>query len=454
MNSKLRFLAALCGYSTLFFLWPSAAHAYLDPGTGSMLVSALIGIAATAVFFVKNLYFKLSTLRFRLTGRGVPKSEGGIVFYSEGRQYWRTFKPVVEAMISQQQKVVYLTSDEADPGLSVDSEYLVGRYIGTGNRAFAALNLLEADICVLTTPGLDVLQITRSPMVKHYCHIVHAPTDLATYKLFSFDYFDSILCSGEHQKRSARYLEQLRGTKEKLLLDTGCCYLDVLAQEMNVFSAQSEGFLPASNIDHILSPATSPSRKLLLAPTWGANGMLGRFGLTLLLPLAKAGFSLCVRPHPQSRNHEQDLLASIQKELEPFPSVTWDTEASPIRAMQWADMIISDYSGIVFDYAFILERPVITLQFTPDLRGMEANDLPWPAWEFGIFPQIGATITPEQVGELPEIIDTLLADRQGFAATIRGLRDKSLYNYGRSGEVAAQQLLEIQRTLQHEVAQE
>lgn len=66
--------------------------------------------------------------------------------------------------------------------------------------------MLEADVCVLTTPGLDVLQIHRSPGVRHYAHLVHSATDMAIYKLFSFDWFDSVLCSGPHQMRSLRAL--------------------------------------------------------------------------------------------------------------------------------------------------------------------------------------------------------------------------------------------------------
>ena len=77
-------------------------------------------------------------------------------------------------------------------------------------------------------PGLDVLQIRRSKGVKHYVHLVHAITDIGTYKQFSFDYFDTILTSGEYQIRALRELEKLRGTKEKNLVRTGCTYMDLL----------------------------------------------------------------------------------------------------------------------------------------------------------------------------------------------------------------------------------
>ncbi|MBM5811963.1 MAG: hypothetical protein FJ191_08380 [Gammaproteobacteria bacterium] len=39
-----------------------AAHAYLDPSTGSMIVSAIIGIFATLALAVKTWWYKLKSL--------------------------------------------------------------------------------------------------------------------------------------------------------------------------------------------------------------------------------------------------------------------------------------------------------------------------------------------------------------------------------------------------------
>jgi len=55
----------------------SPAQAYLDPGTGSMLVSALIGIAAAVGLAVKMFWYRV-TGRFRRPRRGArPRGEGG-----------------------------------------------------------------------------------------------------------------------------------------------------------------------------------------------------------------------------------------------------------------------------------------------------------------------------------------------------------------------------------------
>ena len=431
----------------VFLTWlvPSPAFAYLDPGTGSMLVSALIGRAATVFFLLKSFYYKAANLFYRLIGRSLPKDAGAIVFYGEGRQYWNTFRPVLEALDREGTKAVYLCSDADDPGLSHFFTHVSVRHIGQGNRAFAVLNMLEADICVLTTPGLDVLQIQRSPGVKHYAHLVHSITDMAFYKIYAFDYYDSVLCAGPHQLRSLRHLESLRGTAPKLLMESGCPYMDVFADDLDAtgewdsaedYEAKS---MPASGVD-------SPLPRILIAPTWGRNGLLFRFGSDIIAPLAREGYEICLRPHPQSFLSEPDLIARLKKELAPWPNVSWDSGASGLNAMRASDVLISDLSGIVFDYAFILERPVITLQFTPDTRGMEAADLPWQAWELDILSQIGAHVPPSGITRLPEIIASLPRS-DIFRERMRHLRAQSLYNFRSSGSVIAGQLREIQQEL-------
>ena len=44
------------------FLTVSSAHAYLDPGTGSIILTALSAALATGAVFIKIYWFKLLTL--------------------------------------------------------------------------------------------------------------------------------------------------------------------------------------------------------------------------------------------------------------------------------------------------------------------------------------------------------------------------------------------------------
>lgn len=413
----------------------SPAFAYLDPGTGSMLLSALIGIVATAFFMLKTLYYKLSGGILSLFGVKIEKKKHGIVFYSEGKSYWRTFKPVLEALDKEGVEATYLTSSDDDEALNFQSKNIICKYIGEGNKAYTQLNMLEADVCVMTTPGLDVLQIRRSKGVKHYAHIVHAPTDAGLYKLYSFDYYDSVLCSGQHQINSIRYLEQLRGTLPKLLTHAGCPYMDVLAERL-----ESE-----NNISRDIKALPH----VLIAPTWGNNGLLKRFGLSLLMPLAEQGYQITIRPHPQSFIAEPELMKQLQKELSAYANVSWDSSADNFDVLANSDIMISDLSGVIFDYAFVFEKPVITMQFDVNLLGTEANDLPDQVWELQVLNKIGKQISINELNELPELVKSLTSNSI-IKQNIIQLRDESLFNYRHSGEIIAKQLIDIQANINGE----
>lgn len=93
--------------ATVFLgLLPIDAHAYLDPGTGSMLLSVVMGLVSTGYFVIRRLPSMMRALFFRMTGKRDDLKNNSIVFYSESRSYWLTFKPVLEAL--HQRGVVHL----------------------------------------------------------------------------------------------------------------------------------------------------------------------------------------------------------------------------------------------------------------------------------------------------------------------------------------------------------
>ncbi len=422
-----RFLAGYAVFLTASY--PPSVFGYIDPGAGSMLVTAVIGVLATVLYMFKGFYYRAAKFLFSLVNRQFKSHKKyGIVIYSEGKQYWNTFEPVITALDKKGLKVTYLSSDKDDAGLQHVSDNIDAQYIGEGNAAFTTLNMLEADICITTTPGLDVSHFRCSKGVKHYAHLIHAPTT-GTYKLFSFDYFDSVLCSGSHQVKAIRELEKLRGTKSKQLLETGCAYMDVLAEKLDRANGQDR-------------PAEKDTTTVLVAPSWGVNALFHQFGSTVLAPLLEHGFIVIVRPHPQSYVVEQALLDRVRNELGDHPQLTWDTASDGFESMRASDIMISDMSGIVFDYAFIFEKPVITVKFELDLRGLDANHVSDGLWEIGMLGKIGKQIDADEVAELGRIIDELLANPRKVAE-LAELRDKHLFNYRHTGEIAAAQIQSI-----------
>jgi len=374
---------------------------YIDPGTGSALFSILIGAAATLFFLGRALIIKLKVILSGGSTRDSAKFANPYVIYNEGKQYSNVFKPVLDEFESRSINILYLTSSEDDPLFKENYSHVKREFIGEGNRAFARLNLLNANVVLMTTPGLDVYQLKRSKTVKHYSHVLHAPSDATLYRLFGIDYFDSVLLTGDYQTRDIRILEEYRKINPKKLITVGCTYLDVYAEKIKL--------LPKEDVH----PFT-----VLVSPSWGASGILSKYGEKLLDPLAETGMRVIVRPHPQSKKSEAAILEKLTGRYENISNIEWDYERENINSLNKADIMISDFSGIIFDYIFLFDRPVMYVNHDFDIRPYDADDLGENAaeklWQFEVLKEIGL--------ELKEEDFTLIGEKIKNAASCEKLK--------------------------------
>ena len=151
---------------------------YIDPGTGSMLFTILIGVLGAGIYALRNVWVKF---RFVLSGGSHEKMNANkvpFVIFTDSKRYWNIFAPICEEFEKRKQKLVYMTASPDDPALQREFKYVKCEFIGEGNKAFAKLNLLNADIVLSSTPGLDVYQWKRSKNVAYYAHVLHAPSNM------------------------------------------------------------------------------------------------------------------------------------------------------------------------------------------------------------------------------------------------------------------------------------
>lgn len=395
---------------------------YIDPGTGSMLFSIMVGAAATLFFLGKAAILKLKIFfSGKKDGSVVDSSFQKYVIYSEDKRYWNLFKPILDEAEKRQIEIKYFVSNDQDPVFQQNYQYVKPEVIGEGNAAFAKLNMISAGVVLMTTPGLQVYQLKRSKSVKHYSHILHMPNDATTYRLFGLDYFDSVLCTGDYQKEDIRTLEKQRGIKEKELVTVGCPYLETLQSKISSLPEET---------DH---PFT-----VLVSPSWGASALLAKYGEKLLDPLSESGFRIIVRPHPQSKKSEAEMLERLQKRYENNKNVEWDFAGDNIIAMKKSDIMISDFSGIVFDYTFLFDKPVMYVTADLDLRPYDAYDLiekenGKKIWQFEALKKFGLELKEEQFENIKSVIQNASDSEELSKARAQAKEEAWMYR-GTSGK--------------------
>ncbi len=398
---------------------------YIDPGTGSMLFSILIGATATLFFLGKAAWLKIKLL-FTAKKNGVSTTADSnfkkYVIYNEGIQYWNTFKPICDEFEKRQLELTYYTSAQKDPCFDQNYKYVKPEFIGEGNLAFVKLNMLSAGFVLMTTPGLNVYQLKRSKNVKHYSHIIHMTTDTTMYRLFGTDYYDSVLVTGDYHRDEIQYLENHRDIKKKQIITVGCPYLDVLKDKMtNIKSEENHTFT------------------VLVSPTWGASGLLAKYGERLLDPLVSTGWNIIVRPHPQSKKSESQMLDHLTQKYKDAANLTWNYERDNIYSMKKSDIMISDFSGIIYDYTFLCDKPVMYVNADLDLRPYDSYDLPDNGkniWQFKTLSEIGIELKEEQFQNIKDVIQSA-SDSTELAEKRHKAKAQAWMNEGKAGKAVA-----------------
>lgn len=365
---------------------------YIDPGTGSMLFTILIGVLGAAFYSARMLFIKL---RYRLGGGKVEELDKKIplVIFSDGKQYWKIFAPICRELSARGQEVVYYTMSADDPALSAEIPGMTAEFIGEDNRAFTKLNFLKANVVFSTTPGLDVYQWKRSKDVDFYVHIPHAPNDITLYRMFGIDYYDAILLSGDYQVKQIRQMEAKRELPAKELLTVGIPYMDDMAARL-----ESVG------------DAEAHERTVLLAPSWGDSALFGVYGGRIIEKLLETGYHIIVRPHPQSFKSEKERMDKLMEAFPNSDKLEWNRDSDNFEVLRRSDILISDFSGVTFDFSLIYDKPVIYTTPNFDLGPYDAWWMDDPLWTTTILPHIGAELTEDKMDCIKELIDTCIED--------------------------------------------
>ncbi len=396
---------------------------YIDPGTGSMLFTILIGLFGTAIYALKLFKVKIKT------AFGGKKSEElnkkvPIVIYSDDKRYWSIFKPIVQCLDEYGKEILYLTASEDDGVFKEEFKNLKAECIGKDNASFFRLNYINASIVLSTTPSLGVFQWKRSKKADFYVHIPHASNDVTLYRMFGIDYYDAVLLSGEYQAQDIRALEQLRNLPQKELVQVGIPYMDQMAKRL-----EEAGEIKPH-------PTT-----VLLAPSWGSSAILGVYGERIIERLIDTGYNIIIRPHPQSFSAEKELMESLMEKYPPSDKLEWNRDTDNFEVLRRSDILISDFSGVIFDFTLIYGKPVIYTNPNFDLSPYDAWWLNKKLWTVSALERVGKQLTEDNFDKIKELIDDSLAS-SAVKDNLKQIKEETWCHFGEGAERAGKYLID------------
>ena len=105
--------------------------------------------------------------------------------------------------------------------------------------------------------------------------------------------------------------------------------------------------------------------------------------------------------------------------------------------------MISDWSGISLEYAFIFERPVIFIDVPKKVLNPNSSDISLEPIEISIRKKIGHVVLPDNLEEIPLIIKDLEKNAQIFNKQIKEILSMTVYNIGESAKIGAKYIQQL-----------
>ena len=354
-----------------------------------------------------------------------------LVFYSEGSGFYKYFERIMNWILENSKLTIhYVTSDPNDQIFEIakKQERIIPYYIGQ-KKLITLFMKLEADVMVMTMSDLGNYQYKRSYYSKNikYVYVFHYP--LSTHMVLhtgALRHYDSILCVGDFQFEEICQTEKLFGDPEQELVACGYGQLEKL---YDAYQA---------------TPRTKRERpKVLIAPSWQADNILDSCIDDLLSELLGKGFDVTVRPHPEYVKRYGDRMNAIVKRYEDYKGgdLFFELDFTGNTSIFDSDTVISDWSGTAYEFVMVTERPCVFVDTPPKINNPDYEKITVPPLEMTLRDQVGIRVKPEETNGLAEKIRTLLED-ESYGDRIRGIREKTIANFGKSGEVGGRYILD------------
>lgn len=343
-----------------------------------------------------------------------------LVFYSEREIYFQTFYPFLEELLKKPGfSCSYITSDSQDPVLK---NPLPGVHPFYFNHFLKSVfDKMDAHCFVFTMPDLNTYHLKKSPHTQEYIYLFHAFSSThLQYNEKAFDAYDTVFCVGPHHIAEIQTREKLYKLNPKQLLPIGYPRMDSFYKRYQA---------------HPKSPSSRP--RVLIAPTWSMASILENGIEHIIDVLSQEDLDITLRPHPEFLKRHPQLAKRLEKRIASLAHFTWEINFLSEESLLNADILITDRSGIAFEYAFGKERPVIFIDTPFKEHNPHWKDLDLEPIELQLRNQVGVELSLSDLDQLPQTIQTLLQEKDARKAQLKALREATVFNWGSSAKEGA-----------------
>lgn len=365
-----------------------------------------------------------------------------LVFYSERSGFYKYFEAVIEYLLANSSLTIhYVTSDPEDQIFQMEKENPRIRAYYIGEKKLITLFMkMDADMVVMTMTDLENFHYKRSLVRKdiEYVYLFHAP--VSTHMIYhqgAFDHYDTLLCVGEFAFAEIRRQEELHALPPKKLIACGYGQIEKLAEsyEKRKRIQNEDGKKKEDTVNKQI-------KTILIAPSWQEDNILDLCLDSLIQELSGKGFAVTVRPHPEYRKRYRSRLDAAVKKYQNREDLVFELEFASNTSIFEADVLITDWSGIAYEYSFVTGKPTVFIDTPVKIFNPEYEKIGIEPMEITLRDKIGIRMKPDALDGLSEKLKELSRQEDRYREQNFRLREQYIANFGHSGEAGGSYIIE------------
>lgn len=351
-----------------------------------------------------------------------------LVFYSEGKGFYKYYAPIIDYIIEKSNTYIdYITSDPEDPILQTEEKQIRAYYVAQDKFLIPLFMRLDCAICIMTMPDLQKYHIKRSKVRNdiEYIYVTHGVgSNALTLRKGALDYYDTVFCVGIDTVIEIRQMEELYHTAKKTLVETGYVLLDQMIED----------YQKRVHVEN-------ERKKILIAPSWQPDNIIDLCIEEILTQLKETNYEIIVRPHPQQVRHQKEKFDEMRKRYEEYDNIEIQTDFSSNFVVMDADVLITDWSDISFEYAFTTLKPVLFIDTPMKVMNPEYDRIAITPINFVLRNVIGKSISVDKCNNIIESVQTLLDEKYDYQEVIAKARKEHIFNVGKSKILSGKYIL-------------
>ena len=347
-----------------------------------------------------------------------------LVFYSESNGFYKYYKAIIEYLLENTNIVIhYITSDYNDNIFEMEKKNKnIKAYYIEEKKLITLMMQMDADVVVMTMPDIDNYHIKRSYVRKdiEYIYIPHGMDSInLTMRNRSINNYDTIFTTGKYQKEEQEKTNEIYNLKDRKLFEWGYSLLDDMINEYSK------------------NPVKNEKKTVLIAPSWQKDNIVDLCLDEVLDSLKQGDFNVVVRPHPQQVRHMKEKFENMKEKYKDNKNIEIQTDFSSNNTVFSADLLITDWSAIAYEYSFTTKKPVLFIDTPMKIMNPEYQKIDVEPFNIWVRNEIGEVVSVDNCKDINKVVSKMLEEGKKYEEKINKLVNDSVYNIGKSGEVGA-----------------